>query len=524
MKKNESIFLEQIYACLPRLLSFFDRDRWSGFKGVGDRQYTAWCFLDFANGTYQGAAHGLARLLKADLLPEWCAADKVAALIEDIFRGTDKIIRSNGSLEESFPNEESFCVTALAAHDLLWAHQLLPAQTPEISRSRLQTISRMIEFLLRADERHGFISNHLATATGALYHWHSITGDKRAEKRGAVFLQRILANASAEGWFSEYGSPDPGYQTLCQHYLELLDSFRPDLGLQGYLNAGNRFLSRFALPDGSFGGVYGGRRTGLYYPSGVILRSEACAEAAALAYFMENSIRRRACVTLAAMDDANLIPMFNAYAVAAEYAALRKTPPLGKTLPCLDISFQHQDFPDAGLMLRGTAEHYTIISTRLGGAYESCSRDGTRHVIDGGSIVHKGRKIWSTQVPDAAAQLREENDAIILESRPARLLRTRPTPVHFIILRLLGLTVLRLPGAGDVIKRMMAYFLMDRRTYLPLRIRRSIDLSGSLAVTRGEVLDPLPPKCVFQANGGYFRSIHMASAGYWPAEGTGRAN
>ena len=127
-------------------------------------------------------------------------------------------------------------------------------------------------------------------------------------------------------------------------------------------------------------------------------------------------------------------------------------------------------------------------------------------------------------MPDAAAQLREENDAIILESRPARLLRTRPTPVHFIRLRLLGLTVLRLPGAGDVIKRMMAYFLMDRRTYLPLRIRRSIDLSGSLAVTRGEVLDPLPPKCVFQANGGYFRSIHMASAGYWPAEGTGRAN
>ena len=75
-----------------------------------------------------------------------------------------KIIKANGSFEEAFPNEGSFCVTALVAHDLLSAADLMKdfVSNSEISEW-LQIISPMIEYLVKHDENHAIISNHLAT-------------------------------------------------------------------------------------------------------------------------------------------------------------------------------------------------------------------------------------------------------------------------------------------------------------------------------------------------------------------------
>ena len=90
-----------------------------------------------------------------------------------------------------------------------------------------------------------------------------------AFSKADLLLERILKNQSSEGWFSEYEGADPGYQSLCTHYLADVHLIRRDLGLLQPLTSSIRFLWHFANPDGSFGGHYGSR----IYPFLLSIRS-----------------------------------------------------------------------------------------------------------------------------------------------------------------------------------------------------------------------------------------------------------
>src|SRR5690606_11062920 len=123
------------------------------------------------------------------------------------------MMRRDGSFEEALPYEQSYCVTALAVYDNLCATMRLGTQ-----RFDVKSLERAIGFLVRRDETHGFISNHLATAVAALRRWDKLTGDAAARAKAGRLLDRILSNQSPEGWFVEYGGADPGYQTLCMSH------------------------------------------------------------------------------------------------------------------------------------------------------------------------------------------------------------------------------------------------------------------------------------------------------------------
>jgi len=314
LKSNGYLF--EISLMLPRLLALFDVDPTSPTYGVGDRAFWAWKTTDFANGTFQGAANGLARLRMAGLLPEKLSVKSIDSRISACFLGAERLRRRDGSLEEAFPHESSYCVTALVAYDLLTSIEL---QTEILTNSererRLAILAPMIHFLLTTDETHGFISNHLATAAVTLYKWHSMTGE--ASQEGALsLLNRILKSQRAEGWYEEYGGADPGYQTLCIYYMA--DFFRifEDSALKASLQKAVRFLWHFAHPDGSFGGVYGRRHTRLFCPAGIQYLAALFPEAAALSDFMARSIGAKTTVTLSVLDDPNLIPMFNDHFLA----------------------------------------------------------------------------------------------------------------------------------------------------------------------------------------------------------------
>jgi len=314
---NHNPYLSQVLNVTPRLLSLFDTDPLSATYGIGDRYRWAWKLIDFGNGTFQGAAHGLARLVVNGMLPEGVSEVLILKRIEAMFQGAETLRYPNGSLAEAFPFESSFCVTALVAYDLLTAVTLLESKISASQRKRFLAIIRpLIRFLRKSDETHAFISNHLATASVALYRWSALTGEA-GEERGRVLLDRILNKQSAEGWYKEYEGADPGYQSLCLYYLADLHLMRPDLDILESLQRSIKFLWHFAHPDGSFGGLYGSRNTRFYFPAGIEALASEIPEANALATFMRRSINRHTTVTLAAMDDSNLIPMFNSYCWAA---------------------------------------------------------------------------------------------------------------------------------------------------------------------------------------------------------------
>lgn len=512
---TETPYIREIRHALPRILSFFDTDSTSETHGVGDRFYWAWSLIDFGNGTFQGAAHGLAQLWRAGLWPHPTPPARFVSRIDAMFAATGRLTRRDGSLEEAFPYEGSFCVTALVAYDLLCALDLMDPELDDDTRHRWrETIRPLIGFLDRADETHALISNHLATAVAALLRWHRLTQEDASETRARELLDRILANQSDEGWFREYQGADPGYQTLCTLYLADVHQLRPDWQLLEPLRRSLRFLWHFAHPDGSFGGLYGSRCTRFYYPAGIEALAGEIPEAAALSKFMAESIAAQTVVTLSAIDAPNLVPMFNAYCRAAALAA---SEPEAQTpvVPALDTAPLRRCYPHAGLVVDRGPEHYTIIATAKGGVtYHFVS--GQLAVLDSGVVVRNRRgRLASTQHWDARLPLKIKGDTVVVEATFAAMPKQAPGPWQFIGLRVLCVTAFRIPRLREWVKRRLVTLLITGANTWSGRNVRTIPLGTALRI---EDATELPAGCSVVEGAHAFVSIHMASQGYWQAQ------
>ena len=178
-------YLKILNQNIPRLLNLYNLDIFSSTYGLGDREYWGWKTKDFANATMQGGVHSLAVAIKLDLfdVPQ---QKKVLKLIDDIIISTKKIIYKNGSVEEAYPQENSFCVTALVAFDILMAIDILNL---DINKYR-DIIQPLIKFITKYDEEHAIISNHIATAVSAIILWNKLTKDNN--KRYLELLDIIM--------------------------------------------------------------------------------------------------------------------------------------------------------------------------------------------------------------------------------------------------------------------------------------------------------------------------------------------
>ena len=457
---------------------------------------------------------GLARLVAADMLPAVLSAASARVRIEAMVGATRALQDRNGSVGEAFPHEGSFCVTALVAFDLLVAYELLADQLDERQRGEwLETIGPMVRFVSRTDETHAVITNHLATAVAALMRWSDVTGET-APKQTQRLLSRIRASQSAEGWFPEYGGADPGYQTLALNYLSDVHERHPEQGLAEPLARAVRFLTNFAHPDGSFGGLYGSRNTRFFHPEGVERLAATVPEAAALASAMRRSIATRSVVTLGVIDEPNLVPMFNGYCAAAVIAGQQTLDPRGSALPALRGDTGRVSFPQAGLVVDRGPRHYSVISTRKGGVCHHFV-DRRLALVDGGAVASgPGGATYTTQADHADARVSQSGEQIEVETPMVRLDQELPGPLQFALLRLASVTVLRLGFLNRAIKRLLVRRLITAKRDGPAVNRRIVRLGEDLQIEDSWTeagsggLVRLPPQ-------GAFSALHMASQGYW---------
>ncbi|MHB1220382.1 MAG: prenyltransferase/squalene oxidase repeat-containing protein [Gammaproteobacteria bacterium] len=510
---NNNPYLHQINKVLPRLLALYDRNTVSATLGYGDRYYWAWKLIDFNNATFQGAAHGLARLLNSNLLNPEFDRKSIQKRILQMALSIKNIRDANGSVCEAFPHESSFCVTALLAYDLLSAVELLrnTMEHHELD-AIIKAVHPLIQFISKHDEHHGIISNHLATATVALYKYHALTGENTCA-RGKYFLDKILTNQSDEGWYREYEGADPGYQSLCTYYLADLHRLRPDLGLLESLTKSIRFLSHFAHPDGSFGGVYGSRNTRFYYPAGIELLRHDIKEAASLADFMQKSISMHTTVTLETMDEPNLIPMFNAYCIAA--ASYRENEVSSEPLPCHRENLGLVHFPKAGMIICGDKSNYTIIATHKGGVCYSFPKDNKDMTkIDTGIVYQDAKgKLYSNQTYQSDNNVIVNQGTIEITTQLSQVNQPLPSPTKFVVLRVLLLTIMRNQAMLSRFKKMLVWLLMNRKKKSTVGHVRRIHIGKEVTITDETHHKPnhwlkLNPDMPFTV-------IHMASQGYW---------
>jgi hypothetical protein len=522
----DNLYLKEININIPRILGLFDTDCTSATYGMGDRYHWAWGLIDFGNGTFQGAAHGLARLWHSKLWPFATSKEQFHARIDSMFEAANSLKRKDGSLEEAFPYEGSYCVTALVAFDLLCAKDLLSKEISKDMNNRWTIIIKsMINYLIKADETHALISNHLATSVAALVRWSVLTGDKAANQKAQYQLKKILEHQSKDGCFKEYEGADPGYQSLCTYYLADVHKQRPDLQLIEPLRKSIQFLCHFAHPDGSFGGLYGSRCTRFYYPAGVIALAHEIPEALVLAEFMSESIKQKKVVTLSAMDEPNLIPMFNAYAWAAEIAEqpqfFQKTKLTTFILPCKNKKLFRKYLPQEGIFLDRGPNHYTIISTHKGGVVYHF-REGRLPYINAGVVLkNKKSQLGSTQSYNQKNIVYNKFNKLEITSDITMMPKQKPNQIHFILLRVLSLTIFRSIIFREWFKRRLVRMLITRRKTWPVVNRRIIHLGADLKLEDKikKTFDYIILEKVSN-----FVPIHMASQGYWQIQDEEKRN
>ena len=504
-------FLAEATASLPATLATFDRNSFSSTHGVGDRFHWAWGLIDFPNGTFQGAVNGMARLWANGIWPYPTPADVFLARIDDVIGAIAACSAPDGSLAEAFPNEGSWCVTALVGFDVLCAIEVLAdAAGPELTDRWMRAVEPLISNVCSTDETHAFISNHLATGAAALARWASLADCERSRRAADSLVDRIVSHQHDEGWYLEYEGADPGYQSLATYYLADIAVRTEPGALLESLERSVRFLSRCVHPDGSFGGFYGSRNTRFYIPSGFHLLAPHSPTAAAIARRLAASVATKSVVTLSALDAPNRGPVFNSYCWAA-------TLPVAPTadeavLPCDSGSDERIVLPGAGLVVDSGPRHYTIVSLNKGGVVQHYV-DGQQSLVDCGAVYRDRRgRYGSTQAFDANPEWRLDGENLEITSGVSTVLTETPSPLQFAALRLAAISVLRSRRVREWVKRRLVSRLITRPPRWALTNVRHVRLGADLSIDDRQVGDAAATPI---ARPGPFTAIHMASQGYW---------
>lgn len=501
-----------------RLLCELDRDRHSPTFGCFDRRYWGWKIVDYPEATYQRNAMTLAKMLPG------CDEEETAVLTSAIRAAllyAAKIQHPDGSFDQAFPHEHSFGATAFLAEPLFEAYEAVrEALSPDETVTVEQCLKNALAFLCRYDETHGLIANHLAGAALALLKLGRYFDHREAVTAARRFLSRVLDSQSREGWYVEYEGADPGYQTLCLHYLAQYYRLEPDDRLKQSLGRAFDFIQWFVHPDGTFGGEYGSRRTAVFYPGGTALLSGEFPVAAAIWNRMRNALESGQTVTPDRVDIGNLAPLLSSWLLAAgnwkdQFENLPE-------LPCQKNSAT-ADFPGCGIYVRNRDGKYVVCGTANGGVIKAFDRDSGKMLFNDGGYVgglHNGGKI-TTQLTLLNRKVSATESGIEFEAPFFVMPDAVPTPFKFLLLRMLNLTLMRNIGLGNLVKSLLVKMLISGKRRVPLVLTRKlrwrddgvVEMEDALFVTGRIKLD-------FLQTGVPFCGIHMASAKYFDNFGT----
>lgn len=473
--------------------------------------------MDFAGSRYQEGVLVLAYLYSTEFegnphsgnqsLLEWT---------ESALQFWQSLQHEDGSFDEAYPMERSLAATAFTSFYIGETLTLLgSALSSEARQATVRALHSAGKWLCDNDETHGFLTNHLAAAAAALYQIHQLTGEKQFEGRSRYFLERILSHQSDEGWYEEYGGPDPGYQTHGSLYLAWLEGHTSDPELVRSLTRSMRFLVHFVHPDGSLGGEYASRNTKTYYPAAFEMWASKDRNAAWIAEKMRPSLSSGATAGLRCIDPQNYFPVLNNYVFASRVCALRESRPQTSEDPRGSQSLYY--FEQAGIARVRKGSYEVIVGLSKGGILKVFALGQERLVYsDCGYLGRlRGGDLVSSQHLDLARDLEVTCDRLIIRGEFAALSRPVMRPGRFMAFRLFTLTIGRIPVFARRIKNILVRFLIYRKRALDLRFERTILLDEDRVTVRDRLVGSDLKLLEDLQWAPFFATIHMGSSRYF---------
>jgi len=489
-----------------KLLNLYNTDKFSATYGYADREFWGWKTKDFTNATLQGGVHSLAIAISLSLF-EKKEESFILEIIDSAIMAVEEIKYKNGSVVEAYPRENSFCVTALVAFDVLSAIKYLSNRLDNETKQRyFKVIKPLIEFITKNGEEHAIISNHLATGVVAVVLWNYLTNDNN--QRDQELLQIIYDNQSSEGWYMEYEGADPGYQTLCTYYLSCAYEITKDQKLLESLKNSAKFLSHFIHPDGTIGGLYGSRNTEVFYPAGIVALSSEIEEFSLMAKYLEPNGQH---LLPQNIDIGNYIPFLNSYAVAAlKYDEVKENIEKIDNKPFYEKN-KEKDFKQTGIYLVSNKTYFAIFNYKKGGTLKVFDKNSNRLDIEDGGLfgrLNDGTK-FSTQQFDENITFQNKK----IQTNFYKMNESAPNPLNFIILRGLALTIFRSVYLGNLFKKFIVNMLMTGKNKIDGNTKREFEFLEDKIVVKEEIAQP--KNCKDMKHIGKSKAIHMASSGYF---------
>ena len=513
-RPDDAVYLDAILGNAVRVLGLMDREPLSATRGCMDRTFWAWKFTDFPGARFQ---EGLCVLsfLNAVSFEENRYHGRLGDWIAGGFDYWAAIQRPGGDFDEAYPYERSLAATAFTSFYLSEAWSFLEGDLPAATADRFRrALTRAADWLVRNEETHGFLSNHLAAAAAALQHAYRITGEARFELRARHFIGQILDHQSSEGWYEEYGGADPGYQSHGSFYLARYLELQPDSDLMASLERATRFLAHFVHPDRSIGGEYASRNTQTYYPAAFEMLAGHCGAARWIAREMRQSVTDLSAAGLASVDAYNLFPLLNNYVFAHLGARRNAAGGVAEELPeRVDCRY----FPEAGVLKVCRPRYDLYVGVGKGGVVKLFDRERRQLVLSDCGYLGRLRsgKLISTQWADPCRDVQIDDQEVRVEGGFYEVSRPLMSPATFIGFRLTSLTLGRVPGLARWLKALLVRVLIHRRRELPIRLSRrvrfrsdGIDIEDRLCGPGGERIDRLVQADVFT-------TIHMGSSRYF---------
>lgn len=486
-----------------KILNHTDTRISSNSYGCVDRRYWAWKLTDFPDLTLQYAVYPFGLLL-----------DESSSREKEIYRAMVlfwvRNVRADGSVDQCFINEKSIGPTLYSLHGVLSSlenHKCL-FSNDELSLLK-EVIVATLDFSAKNPERYGHVANHKALFAHAFILGARFTDEPRFLSCARKELDELMGHYT-EGWFLEYETADPGYQTQCLHYLLLSARALNDNRLLHMIDSSiESFLSYFVFPDGSFAGVFGGRATELLYPCSFFILQESNGAAKGVVKHLLEDNDGENLVKWYALDFENFIRLGTNWLLCQDMFHPRSTISTDFHLPCKREFVKF--FEKSGIYVRSTREYYFITNCKRGGMFKLVSKSNGEVLEDSGYLL-SGESKAVTSIYNNGSDVLIEDLGCRIGTVFFRLGSNFLSPIKLIGLRMLGLTFFRIGFFNFLVKKMMIQVLLKTKRKVKVDFNRKFDFGDHELTVTDTIVGSEDGMLISLGRDVPF---HMASSGYW---------
>jgi len=386
----KDILGQQSIESARRCLGLMDRNPLSSTFGCMDRDFWKYKTLkEFPSATYQTPMRALATLFHNPVEGNpFYHDEKILEYAAGSLSYWTSIQHRDGSFDEWYLNERSFCATSFTSLAAAQAYKMLVSHLDRKTKTNVEK-SLFLGGTWLARHHNPWVMNQNVAALVALLLLSQILPEKRF-KVGLEKMKRIvLSGQDREGWLLEYGGADIGYCLVSIDLLAIYLEHSEDPEIEEALERLLLFTANFIHPDGTAGGFYGSRGTQYLMVEGLAKRARRNHQAREMLGRIARGLKDGTTITPGIIDD-KYFSYFYINSWVEAWIALKS---IRTSTFSQDFSPNSKYFPRSGLFVHRERRYSAFGNLKKAGAmvafqnqkqlithagYEICTKSGER--------------------------------------------------------------------------------------------------------------------------------------------------